>query len=194
MKTSNGSVLIGSDSSSSRASRQARVLEIVGLMLLGVVAVAAHAAGRNRFELPPGHQGVTWIALLMVGRLTSRLRWAGITSATGAAGATFLPMWRLGDPFLGLSYAVAGLIADLGLAGFRGRVAPLWVVALIGGLAHSAKPLIRSIVRMGGWQYDSLLTGLPYPLASHFLFGIAGAIAGVGILYLSGQRGKRGTD
>ena len=194
MKTSNGSALISSDSSTSRTSPQALVLEIVGLMLLGVVAVAAHAAGRNRFELPPGHQGVTWIALLMVGRLTSRLRWAGVTSAVGASGATFLPMWRLGDPFLGLSYAAAGFIADLGLVGFRNRLAPLWLVALFGGLAHSAKPLTRSIVRMTGWQYDSLLTGLAYPLASHFLFGIAGAILGVGFLYLSGQRGRRVTD
>jgi hypothetical protein len=160
-------------------------------MLLGIVAVAAHAAGRNRFGLPPGHQGVTWIALMLVGRLTSRVRWAGMTSAAGAAGATLLPIWRLGDPFLGVSYAAAGLIADVGLAGFKNRVAPLWVVALVGGLAHSAKPLIRSIVRLGGWQYDSLLTGLLYPVTSHFLFGVAGAILGVGFLYVSGQRSTR---
>ena len=48
-----------------------------------------------------------------------------------------------------------------------------------------------SIVRMSGWQYQSLLTGLPYPLVSHFLFGVAGAIVGAGFLHLSGQRGKR---
>jgi len=66
VKTTNGSALTSSVSSNSQTSPQARVIEIVGLMLLGVVAVAVHAAGRNRFELPPGHQGLTWIALLMV--------------------------------------------------------------------------------------------------------------------------------
>ena len=194
MKTTNGSALTSNVSSSSQTSPQTRVGEIVGLMLLGVVAVAVHAAGRNRFELAPGHQGLTWIALLMVGRLTSRIRWAGIASATGATGATFLPIWRLGDPFLGLSYAAAGFITDLGLRGFRNRVAPIWLVALIGGLAHSAKPLIRSIVRLSGWQYDSLLAGLPYPLATHFLFGIAGAVIGVGFLYVTGQRASGAAD
>jgi hypothetical protein len=194
VKTTNGSALTSSVSNSSQTSPQTRVGEIVGLMLLGVVAVAVHAAGRNRFELAPGHQGLTWIALLMVGRLTSSIRWAGIASATGAAGATFLPIWRLGDPFLGLSYAAACLITDLGLGGFRSRLAPIWLVALIGGLAHSAKPLIRSIVRLSGWQYDSLLSGLPYPMTTHFLFGVAGALVGVGFLYVSGQRVSRPTD
>ncbi len=158
-------------------------VEIARLVLLGVVGVAVHAAARGRFELGPGHQGFAWIALLMFGRLTSGSRWAGTTAALGAAGASFLPLWKLGDPAVWVGYMAAGATVDLfygALSAWRGQ---LWILAILGGVAHVAKPLARFLITgFTGWRYESLIAGLPYPVASHFVFGAMGALLAAGLM------------
>jgi hypothetical protein len=163
------------------------------LIGLGALAVAFHALARGRIRLGPGHQGLTWMALVMIGRMSSRLPWAGVTTAAGAAGATLLPIWRLGDPAMWMSYMAAGAIVDLGFAGFLRSRQVIWAVALLGGVAHATKPLIRSIVQLGGWHYDSLVVGVPYPAMTHFLFGAAGAFIGASLISMHRWRTKTKT-
>jgi len=182
MRSTSGAVSVRSASSSSRIDVRAVVLEMLGLLALGALAVAWHAFARGRFRLAPGHQGLIWMALVIVGRMTSRLPWAGVTAATGAAGATMLPIWRLGDPFMWVSYMAAGAIVDLGFGSFLRSSRALWAIALLGGVAHAVKPLIRSVIQLGGWHYDSLVAGVPYPASTHFLFGAAGALIGASLI------------
>jgi hypothetical protein len=179
MTITGGALSAKSGSSGSRTDLRSLALEVSGLALLGVLAVAVHALTRGRFELGPGHQGLTWMALVMVGRLTSNLRWAGVTTAAGAAGATLLPFWgRLGDPFMWVSYMAAGAIVDFGFAALLRSSRGVWLVAALGGAAHASKPFIRSIVQAGGWQYESLLAGMWLPASTHVMFGAAGAVIG----------------
>ena len=183
MKTTGGAVSAKTGSSSFRTDVRAVLLEMLLLIGLGVLAVAFHALVRGRLRLGPGHQGLTWIALVMIGRMTSRLPWAGMTTATGAAGATLLPIWRLGgDPFLWVYYMAAGAIVDLGFTGFFRSRQVVWAIALLGGVAHATKPLIRSIMQLGGWHYESLVAGVPYPALTHFLFGATGAFIGASLI------------
>ena len=182
MKTTGGAVSVRSGSSSFRTDARAVLLEMLLLIGLGALAVAFHALVRGRLRLGPGHQGLTWMALVMIGRMSSRLPWAGMTTATGAAAATLLPIWRLGDPFLWVYYIAAGAIVDLGFAGFLRSRQVLWAIALLGGVAHATKPLIRSIVQLGGWHYDSLVAAVPYPAFTHFLFGAGGALVGASLI------------
>ena len=171
------------------SSAQSIGVEIARLVLLGVVAVTVHAVARGRFELGPGHQGLAWIALLMLGRRTSGLRWAGTTTALGAAGASFLPLWRLGDPAVWVGYVAAGATVDLfygALSAWRGK---LWVLVILGGVAHVSKPLVRFLIAgFAGWRYESLIAGLPYPVASHFVFGAMGALLAAGLMRASRRR------
>ena len=169
---------------------QALAAEIVRLVAFGGLAVLLHAAARGRFELGPGHQGAAWIALLLVGRFTSGLRWAGTTTAVGAGCVTFAPLVRLGDPLVWVGYLVAGATVDLFYKMVpvgRGR---LWVLLALGGVAHASKPVARAVsVGLTGWHYDSLLVGLPYPVASHFFFGAFGALMAAGLL--RAHRGRK---
>jgi hypothetical protein len=99
-----------------------------------------------------------------------------------------VPIWRLGDPFLGYAYLVAGLMLDCGYwAAGRWRDS-VWVLALLGGLAHASKPFLRIVItQLSGWPYESLLTGVAYPASTHFLFGAVGAFLG-GSLVLARRR------
>lgn len=156
--------------------------EIVLLLGLGAAAIFAHAATRNMLDLP-GHQGLTLFALIMMGRTTSRTRWAAVTSAVGAATVSLMPFWGFNDPLRWLMLLLAGATVDLGfLLGNRWQQR-LWFVALLGGLAHMTKPLTRSLLTaLTGLGYNSLLLGTLYPSATHFLFGAAGALIGAGVM------------
>lgn len=190
MKTTTGSLPLKTGSSAYPNSAYATLLEVVLLLGLGAAAVALHAAMRHRLEIGPGHQGLWWMAMLMMGRLTSRQRWAGMTTAAGAAGATFLPVWHLGDPLLWLAFALAGAVVDLGYRAWMpssGR--GLWALTLLGGVAHATKPLIRVGEQAFGLRYESLLGGVAFPTASHFFYGAIGAFVGSLLVLLRRRSG-----
>lgn len=170
-------------SSSSLVSDRVSVRELLLLAGLGAAAVLLHAATRGGLDLAPGYQGVAWIAFVVMGRTTSRYRWAGVAAAVGAAGTAMLPVWGFGDPFRWLTYFLAGATVDLlYLAALRFPQAWL-LIGVIGGLAHMTKPLTRVVISLAtGWPYGSLLWGVAYPSATHFAFGFIGALAGAGLL------------
>ena len=63
-----------------------RRAELIGLPLLGALAVVLHAGVDLSLKLP-GHQGLAWMALLMFGRSLSGDRHAATTVALGVGGA-----------------------------------------------------------------------------------------------------------
>lgn len=185
-----GGLLPGSSSSASRTSARARLLEASALATLGAIAVVAHAATRRQIDLPPGHEGVVWMALVLVGRLTSRSRWAGATAAVGAAAVSMLPVWGFGDSFRWAEYLLTGVTLDVGYMAFTRWQSRLWFLALLGGVAFATKPLLRAdISAVTGVPFGSLLLGVGYPTLTHFVFGLIGA--GIGSAAVIGYRSYR---
>ena len=165
--------------------------EALWLIGLGVGAVVLHATFRWPLRLP-GHHGLLWMALLMVGRSLSRYRWASTVSSLGAAGAAFMPFWGFGDPFIGLIYFLPGPVIDGVFNLGRPWQEKAWFLATLAGLAHATKPLARLIISLlTGWPYGSLLFGLAYPLATHIVFGLLGGLAGAGLVWGLRRRGQR---
>lgn len=159
------------------------------LLALGVGAVALPAVLRLPLRLP-GHQGLIIMALLMAGRTGTRYRWATSVASVGAAATAALPLWGSTEPIGWLTYLLPGLLVDGAL-----RVAPRWraslpALALLAGVAHATKPLVRvAISALTGWQFGSLQGGLAYPLATHLVFGLIGGLLGAGVgLYAGRQR------
>ena len=73
-----------------------------------------------------------------------------------------------------------GIIGDL-IMNKTGKHNLLYV-AVAGGLAYSSIPVTRQVIMMvTGIPFGSLLTGLLYPFALHFIFGALGSVAGAGI-------------
>ncbi len=104
-----------------------------------------------------------------------------------------LPLWGFGDPFRWLAYLVAGTTLDLAWLSPKTR-SRLWILIPLGGVVHATKPMLRGwITSTTGWPYESLLTGLAYPIASHAAFGVIGAAVGVALLARRAGRRARGS-
>jgi len=157
--------------------------EALPLVGLGAAIVVVTSVFDGSFKLP-GHTGLAWLALLMIGRTTSRYRWAAGVSSIGAAVVSTLPFWGFGDPLKWLIYLLVGLALDVMF-----NLAPRWqynvlFLTVIAGLAHAIKPLMRvGISAATGMQYSSLLSGVLYPLAMHVFFGLLGGLLGAGMVW-----------
>lgn len=187
---------LGTWSRNARTRSRASLRQLAWLAGLAVAAVAYHAITRGWGELPPGHQGVFWIAAVMLGKLTTKTPLAASTTALMAGAASLLPFWGLGDPYRPFEYFVAGGVIDLGYALFGRWSGNLWVLlpllVPLGGFAHATKPLRRvGINVVSGWPYGSLLWGVAYPVGWHFVFGAAGAAITVTLLALARRRSSR---
>ena len=155
------------------------LLKIGLLLLLGFFAVVL----RERINIPlklPGHHGFEFMLLFMAGKTLSRQRYAMSISSIGASVSAFLPLFHFGNPFMPFTLLLPGIIGDLVLN--KTGKSNLSYVALAGGLAYSSIPLSRQIIMMAtGIPFGSLINGLLYPFALHFIFGALGALAGAGI-------------
>lgn len=177
-----GVPLTGFTSRSTRASANLQVYEVAWLLGLGAVAVLGQMATRDHSHLP-GHQGLFWIGMLMVGRTTASARWAGTTTAASAAGVSMLPMVGFNDPFRWLAYLAVGAAVDLAFLGLGRWTDRLWLITVVGGFAYLAKPLLRLGINLTtGIPIGTVRWGVAYPLFTHFLFGAAGAAVGAGIV------------
>lgn len=158
------------------------------LVLLGVGSVVLPAVLRLPLKLP-GHHGLEWMALLMTGRTISRYRWAASISGVGAGLTALLPLWGSDDPIFWLTCMLPGLVIDAGLPLVQRWRAQPWSLAVLAGLAHGTKPLLRlAFGALVGWPYGSLLGGVIYPLTLHIVFGVIGGLLGIGVGLLSAHR------
>jgi len=151
----------------------------------GVTAVVLHRAFDLSLGLP-GHHGIEWMALMIIGRASSKYRGAGTLTSIGASFASVLPFLHTDNPFTWLFYLLPGPVMDLAFrylpryANERSSpVDKLWFMILLGGFAHATKPAGQLIVNLiSGWPFGSFRYGVVYPFASHLLFGMIGGLLG----------------
>ncbi|MBK8618774.1 MAG: hypothetical protein IPN96_17020 [Anaerolineales bacterium] len=87
---------------------------IEALLLIGggVMAVVLHRALDTSPGLP-GHHGIEWMAIMILGRASSRFRGAGTLTSIGASFASTLPMLHGDNPFTWMYYLLPGPVMDL---------------------------------------------------------------------------------
>ena len=153
----------------------------------GVLAVVLHRAYDMSLGLP-GHHGMEWMALMIMGRASSRFRGAGTITSLGASLASTLPFLHGGNPFTWLFYLLPGPVMDFAFRYFPGIANKVWFLVLLGGLAHVTKPIGQLTVNLiTGWPFGSFRYGVLYPFASHLLFGMIGGLVGA-LIVLGIQR------
>jgi hypothetical protein len=148
----------------------------------GALAVVLHRAYNLSLGLS-GHHGVEWMALMIIGRASSRFRGAGSITSLGASFASVMPMLHSDNPYTWLFYLMPGPVMDLAFRYLPRYANKLWFLILLGGFAHATKPIGQFVVNlMTGWPFGSFRFGVVYPFASHLLFGMIGGLLGALIM------------
>ncbi len=144
----------------------------------GVTAVVLHRALDSSLGLP-GHHGIEWMALLILGRASSRFRGAGTLTSVSASLVSTLPILHGNNPVTWLFYLLPGPVMDFAFRYLPRYANKLWFLVLLGGLAHITKPIGQLVINLiTGWPFGSFRYGVLYPFASHLLFGMIGGLLG----------------
>ena len=159
----------------------------------GALAVVLHRTFDMSLGLP-GHHGMEWIALMILGRASSRFRGAGTLTSIGASLASTMPLLHSDNPYTWLFYMLPGPVMDLAFRYLPGLTNKVWFLVLLGGLAHATKPVGQLIINLiTGWPFGSFRNGFLDPFATHLLFGMIGGLVGA-LIVLGIQRTSKRTD
>lgn len=162
----------------------ALVIEILIPIVLGIIAIVAHARYRSGMNLP-GHHGLEFMALLLIAQSTGKTKWSAYLFSLGVAAFAFVPFLGFKNPFVAMIYVVPGII--LGIVGTLSSIKKYKILfyAIIGGFAYASIPIIRFISGIAsGVMHKSLITGAGYPILSFFMFGLIGSLFGMGVYNL----------
>jgi hypothetical protein len=158
------------------------IAEFLLMFLLGAMAIVLHARLRIPLHLP-GRHGIEFMMLLLIGRNVTHFRFSGLYASLGIASMLFVPVLGFKDPFMMVVFILPGIAIDVFYNAFPKINKNIWMLALASGIAYALIPVSRMIISMfTGFMYESLLTGLMYPLFTHFSFGFIGGMGGTALV------------
>jgi hypothetical protein len=157
-------------------------IEYLILFSVGIISILLHARLRTPLNLP-GHHGLEFMAILMAGRVTSRIKWASSISSLGIGFILLFPAFGFKDPFAGINYMFPGIVIDIIYFLTRQFKWQMLILALISGFAYFTIPFNRLLIHLiSGYPYEAFNKhGYLIPLAGFFIFGMAGGFTGAGI-------------
>lgn len=158
------------------------VIEFLIAFGLGALAITLHARLRIPMKIP-GHHGLEFMALLIIGRSLLKNKFSGTFFSFGTGTMLFIPFLGFSDPFAPIVYMLPGIIIDLvGLTKPK-NLKNIYIYGIIGGLAYAAIPITRIFITLfTAYVYKSLAINPFYPVISYFGFGLAGTIITLGII------------
>ena len=157
-------------------------IEYLILFGIGIIAILLHARLKTPLNIP-GHHGLEFMALLMAGRVASKIKWASSISSLGIGFILLFPVFGFNDPFMGINFMLPGIVIDVFYNLIWKSRFHLLILFIISGLAYYTIPLSRFFIHtITGYPYPSFIKhGYLIPLLYYFLFGAAGGFAGAGI-------------
>jgi hypothetical protein len=167
------------------------IIELFIPFILGIIAITAHARFKMHLGIP-GHHGLIFMALLLIARKTSRIKWSSLLFSIGVGSMLYIPFLGFNDPFVLFVYIWPGILFDLFYVPNTDKQPKLWFIAIIGGIAYSTIPFSRYIIGLlTGLIHKSVFTGMLMPFFSFFLFGLSGALLGFGAYHLIKKISKK---
>ena len=182
MERQTGKLQVRSISDLTRSRNLGLLLELLFLAGVGIIAILLHVRFRSPLNIP-GHHGLEFMGLMLMGRLSSNLRFASTISSLSIGLMMLFPVFGFKDPMAGFNYMLPGLMLDIFyLAGGNMRKKAVFL-AVIAGMAYMTVPLSRLMISLStGYQYGAFLKhGYLTPFLTWFGFGLAGGLLGTGI-------------
>ncbi len=157
------------------------LLEVLFLLGIGAVAILLHARLRTPLNIP-GHHGIGFMGLLLLGRMSSNLKFASTISSLGIGLLLMFPVLGFKDPMMGFNYMLPGLFLDIfyQLGGQQSK--KVWFLAIVAGISYITIPFSRLLISSStGYLYGAFLKhGFVTPFISYLFFGLSGGLLGTG--------------
>ena len=171
------------NSSEQSLNRSAAIaLEMFLLMMAGALAAFLHYRLRIPSNLP-GHHGLEFMAIFVLIRLGSSIRYAASIATLGVGIFLLIPGMGASNPLNSFGYLLPGLVLDsLYLLGSK-RFKMLLLISIISGLAYMSIPLSRLFVKLfTAYPYPAFIKfGAAYTILSFYFFGMLGGLLGYGM-------------
>jgi ABC-type thiamin/hydroxymethylpyrimidine transport system permease subunit len=154
----------------------------VTIALIAALIIAAKFYLRMPIHVP-GHSGVLWMALLVVG--VGSIRRPGVGTLIGFITAVLATILLPGKEGLlvGVKYLVPGITFDLLLPLLGGRLDRYPTAIALGAAAHASKLVASYLVGLAaGISADYLALGLGPAATLHVVFGALGGALGALVL------------
>ncbi|MCX6273050.1 MAG: hypothetical protein NTU44_17905 [Bacteroidetes bacterium] len=159
-------------------SRVQLLLEVIFLFALGALAAVLHARLRIPLSLP-GRHGMIFMAVIILGRMTSGLTSASFISCLGASTLMLSAAFSFGDPFNPLIYMGLGIFLDMAYRFTFSLKRSIFLMGLLAGITWMGIPAFRLLIGLfTQLPLHSLRHGPVVPFLSHFVFGFAGGVLG----------------
>jgi hypothetical protein len=159
------------------------VLEIFLLVGLGMTAILLHSRLRYPMHIP-GRHGIEFMAIMMMVRYGSRLRFAATASSLGVLLMLLFPYIGFKDPLMGFNYLLPGVVLDIIYNLGRSWTRNSLFLIFIAGVSYMTVPLCKIVVFLStGYPYSSFIKyGTVIPVLSFLGFGMAGGLIGLVII------------
>jgi hypothetical protein len=153
--------------------------QLILLALFSALVVVAKIALRTPLQLP-GHTGIFWMAIIVVGtKVVPKIGAGTIIGITSGLLASFLGLGDFGALDTFLSYAAIGVVADLILLLLGGNSENLVIAIIVGIFGHMGKFLVKWIFGIiSGAPLGFVALGLLRSVIGYILFGAIGGFLG----------------
>ena len=112
-----------------------------------MIAIMLHVRFRTPFNIP-GHHGIEFMAILMLARMRSSLRFATSISSLGIGLLLLFPIFGFSDPMAGFNYMLPGILLDILYITFPGERKNFIFIGIIAGIAYVSIPFSRVMIHL----------------------------------------------
>ena len=153
--------------------------QLILLVLFSALVVVAKIALRTPLQLP-GHSGIFWMAIVIVGvRVVPKPGAGSIIGITSGILASFLGLGDFGALDTFLSYAMLGIVSDLVLWLLGGNAENLLIAVIVGIFGHTGKFLVKWLFGLvTGAPLGFVALGLLRSIIGYIIFGAIGGLLG----------------
>ncbi|MFC2097983.1 hypothetical protein ACFLSI_06585, partial [Bacteroidota bacterium] len=145
------------------------IAESIFLFLIGTLPIIIHA--KFRYDLGiPGHHGLEYMALIMLGRTATDIRWASVFISLGILSMLFLPYIGLKNPITAIVFVLPPFIVDIIYNSKKNWKNNILLLSVIGGIAYSILPVSKLLIMLTtGFPYKAFLRNPVVPFITHFI-------------------------